>query len=115
MGRRYIPDWHKLEVELSYPSGKQRVRSVVFGDWAIHAAPRRSYFMTFRLSHVPSGRALSQFGDELEGEDAIRIARALDYGFPAGAWKYDRDPSTAEAKEDYEIIKALFGEALVLT
>jgi hypothetical protein len=105
----YLPDWQHQTVPIAFRKGKRPVRAMVFGDWCVHDSAN---FFSFRVSHVPSGKALAVLGDGLELWDAVRIARALDERLPTGVVQDWTDPDDPEAWVIAEVVRATFAEGL---
>ena len=102
VGPRSIPDAH------------------VFGNWAAHPKmdfdPNDTHKMNrsdgWRVSHLPSGLAISSLVDELDEAEAVAIARRLGDAYPLDADRVDRDDVTGLPSDAGYIIQALVAEAL---
>ena len=79
----------------------------VFGVWAVHSMRFDGRPDCFRITHVPTGRGLTQTGDLTEDE-AVRVAELLATRLP---WKRYEE-FTLDPVESALIAQAICAEAL---
>lgn len=107
----------KQTITLDHGTLKVQTKAYVFGEWAAHQIPYIRAHRGWRVSHAPTGIGTWNLCDELDRDDAIRIARELSDRVPSPALTKCEPRSRGAAPvrmpdDERDIIIATFAEVL---